>query len=103
MIRDTGFIRPNDKELRQGMLRHEDKVDQDDILSVLYNKIVEQQESFDEMSCIFGSFETEFKLPVGAEDFLEDLEMILRNYGWWSILVENDGILVSVSIQEMLI
>ncbi len=99
MIQDTGFIRPNDQDLRQCILSAEANVDPDDILSVLYNELVKVQESFEGVA----SFEIEFKLPAGAEEFLEDLEMLLRNYGWWSILVENDGMLVSVSIQEMLI
>ncbi len=103
MIQDTGFIRPNDQDLRQCILSAEANVDPDDILSVLYNEIVKKQEELDGMPCLFASFEVEFKLPAGAEEFLEDLEVLLRNYGWWSTLAENDGVLVSVSIQEMLI
>lgn len=103
MLEDTGFIKPSNNELRTGTLSAESHVDESDILGVLYNELVKRQDQFIDKECLSIAFELEFKLPVGASEFLEDLDSILQHYGWWNILVEDDGALVSVSLQEKLI
>lgn len=101
MLEDTGFIKPSDNGLRTGTLSEENNPS--DILGILYNELVKVQDTFIDKECLHASFQLEYKLPIGAEEFLEDLEDLLRYYGWWCTLVEDDGVLVSVSLQEIMI